>query len=210
MKRVLFDSDIFSNGNFEEAKGEFEDPENCFDDVCQLANDWTYDDYLWFIEDFHKYVPKIGRYYTWHVLDESDYFISRKIDYFTWYGDFYKDAHKTGYQLYAPRNAFNGWWQSLEDSFSDDWYDIKLEDENGHLFYTQADHDGTIYQELRVLTDAGYDLLERWYEDEGRLTHLSEWEIFDKVWNSSHYSHLPHLADRIFGAQSIEGYKMAA
>ena len=196
MKRVLFDSDIFTNGNYEEAKGEFEDPENCFDDVCQLANDWTYDDYLWFIKDFHKCVKP------------EDSFISRKEDYVTPYGDYYTNAHNVGYMLYGNDFKYEGFY-SLESSFGIK-DDIKLEDVNGHLFYEQADHDGRIYQELRELTDAGYGLYDRWVHYEGNLQHLSQFEIFDKLWNDSHYSRLPRLADRIFNAQSIESYKMAA
>lgn len=187
MKRVLFNSDIFKNGTYEEAKGEFEDPENCFDGVCQLACDWTNDDWQWFKQEFPQ------------CFKETTQFIGRKERGFTPYGDFYKNVNRVGYK---PFLSFD--WcgycdiYSLKDEFNR-WDSIEVTDENGHLWLRCADHDATIWMEVKQLTDLGSDMLERWYDQEGKLQELNEYEILDKIWNDSHYSHLPRLADQIFG-----------
>ena len=185
MKRVLFDTDIFANGSYEDAKEEHTDDhlsdQQLFERAYSITDAW-FEAFLWEFQ---------------HCISNNDCFVSRKGNTFTQYGDYYKNAQNIGYKLFCPSNEL-GWYTTLEDSMYEGWDRILFEDENGHLFYTQADHDGTHYQELRELTKEGYDLLDHWYSEEGsKPLDLSEWEILDKVWNDPHYSRLPRLSAKI-------------
>lgn len=92
------------------------------------------------------------------------------------------------------------------DNLSDLWNDcgmcyIHLYDENGHFFVEVAHHDGTNCFEVKVLTEKGYEIYSDW-EYDYRYSELSEREIHEKLWNDSHYTHIPHYAREVFGVKT--------
>ena len=54
------------------------------------------------------------------------------------------------------REAINKCWEDTED--------IKIYEENGHLYVCGYHHDGRNYFEIRELTQKGIDMLDDWYD----------------------------------------------
>lgn len=72
---------------------------------------------------------------------------------------------------------------------------INIYDQNGHLYIECSHHDGTNMYECKLLTERG----EQYAEDHG-------WDMYDselhkKLWNDSHYTHLPHYAHKVWGCK---------
>ena len=68
---------------------------------------------------------------------------------------------------------------------------IKIESWNGHVKVTASHHDGTNCFGLKVLTEKGETLYENWdFSYRTRFANLTEYQILDKIWNSSNYSKL--------------------
>ena len=74
---------------------------------------------------------------------------------------------------------------------------IKVYDEGGHLYIRASHHDGSNYAELKELTCAGSE-----YAGEHYWEH--DQEVHEKLWNSTHYTRLPHYAHRVWGCKKGE------
>lgn len=73
-------------------------------------------------------------------------------------------------------------------------------DEGGHLHIKGSHHDGTNCFEVKVLTEKGEELWDKWcYDDCPRWNKLSEREVHRKLWENSKYSHVPHFAKNVYG-----------
>ena len=79
---------------------------------------------------------------------------------------------------------------------------INIYDQNGHLYIECSHHDGTNMYECKLLTERG----EQYAEDHGWDMYDSE--LHEKLWNDSHYTHLPHYAHKVWGCKKTE-YKAA-
>lgn len=68
---------------------------------------------------------------------------------------------------------------------------IKIEVEGRKVKVKSSHHDGTNNFEIKKVTDKGKRLYDNWnYQDSPCNNDLSEYEILEKIWNDSHYSHL--------------------
>lgn len=86
-------------------------------------------------------------------------------------------------------------WDCLKDC---DYMEIW--DEGGHLHIKGSHHDGTNCFEVKVLTEKGEELWNKWCYDEcPRWNNLSEREVHRKLWENSKYSHVPHFAKNVYG-----------
>lgn len=72
---------------------------------------------------------------------------------------------------------------------------INIYDQNGHLYIECSHHDGTNMYECKLLTERG----EQYAEDHGWDMYDSE--LHEKLWNDSHYTHLPHYAHKVWGCK---------
>ena len=119
-----------------------------------------------------------------------------------WY-DFeseYKEYFNTNYFVVkANLGRWNGRFESSEimtDGWKDflrvieDYDDLEIVDNNGHLEIIGHHHDGTDYLEIRELTHKGYVYVNIY--NYGK----SESELAQAVWNNFH-SRLPRLAARL-------------
>lgn len=75
---------------------------------------------------------------------------------------------------------------------------INIYDQNGHLYIECSHHDGTNMYECKLLTERG----EQYAEDHGWDMYDSE--LHEKLWNDSHYTHLPHYAHKVWGCKKTE------
>ena len=79
---------------------------------------------------------------------------------------------------------------------------MTFEDSRGHFEITGVHHDGRNNAELRILTEAGIRAIEDWeYGD--RFGSMTSKEFCDKIWNSRHYSRIPHFAKRMYGCKEV-------
>lgn len=68
---------------------------------------------------------------------------------------------------------------------------IKIEIEGKKVKVSSSHHDGSNYFEIKKVTEMGEKMYDNWnYQYRSRLQGLSEYEILEKIWNNSHYSHL--------------------
>lgn len=91
------------------------------------------------------------------------------------------------------------------DELADAWRDcdyIKLYDINGHFYIEATHHDGTNCFEVKKVTEAGAEYIDNHYWN------YSDRELHERLFNNSHYTHLPHFANSIYGCPKIE-YKKA-
>ena len=71
---------------------------------------------------------------------------------------------------------------------------LKLYDEKGHLFLQCSHHDGTNVFEIKELTQAGIDYMDRWeYGTDRRTEQDAHRQVIKR------YSRLPHYADNVYG-----------
>lgn len=68
-----------------------------------------------------------------------------------------------------------------------DYLKLGWEKNNGNLKFIGTHHDGTVYYEIREVTDKGVELYQDWDYGE-RLTNLDERELHEKMWNSRTYT----------------------
>lgn len=83
-------------------------------------------------------------------------------------------------------------WKMLRDCME---YTIK--DVNGILQIESAHHDGCVSFEIKGITDKGEAYYDRWSENWN--DQRTESEIHQKMWNDSHYTHVLHFADKVYG-----------
>lgn len=86
-------------------------------------------------------------------------------------------------------------WDCLDDcGYWEIW------DEGGHLHIRGSHHDGTNSFEVKVLTEKGVEMWDKWCYDEcPRWNNLPEREVHRKLWENSKYSHIPHFAKNVYG-----------
>lgn len=71
---------------------------------------------------------------------------------------------------------------------------LKIYDDRGHLFLQCSHHDGTNVFEIKTLTRAGIDYMDRWEYSTDRRTERDAHEQVIK-----RYSRLPRFADTVYG-----------
>lgn len=79
---------------------------------------------------------------------------------------------------------------------------FKFWDENGHLYVECSHHDGTHSVEIKQLTDKGEEYYDNWdynWNDKRKDSY-----VYEKLFTDSHYSHLIHFANRMYGVPKIE------
>lgn len=79
---------------------------------------------------------------------------------------------------------------------------VEIYDEDGHMHISSSHHDGTNHFEVKVLTEKGVEVFDNWEYDCGKLKHLSEQEIHEKLFGNSRYSHIPHFAREVYGCKT--------
>lgn len=91
------------------------------------------------------------------------------------------------------------------DELCNCWNDcdyIKIYDENGHFFIQASHHDGTNVFEVKILTEKGADIWDRWNYYESNWENLNEREVHEKLWKNAKYTHIPHYAREVFGCKT--------
>ena len=87
-----------------------------------------------------------------------------------------------------------GTFEELYESAISDCGYVKMYDNNGHLFLECSHHDGTNFFEIKELTPAGIDYMERWeYSTDRRTMQDAHIQIIKR------YSKLPRYADTVYG-----------
>lgn len=117
------------------------------------------------------------------------------------FGKFIKDS-RNGFLLCGICGLWNGTYDggcyvnNFDDlyKFWDNCSDIKVYDENGHLYIKAGHHDGTNYAELKELTDKGCEYKDNHYWD-------SDEEVHEKLFNNNFYTRLPHYAHKVWGCK---------
>ena len=90
-------------------------------------------------------------------------------------------------------------WEMFNKAIRDCDY-IKIYDENGRLYLTCSHHDGTCHFEIKIITDAGADYLERWeYNWNDKRT---EQYVHNQIYKR--YSTNPNFVHRVYGCRKIE------
>ena len=117
------------------------------------------------------------------------------------FGKFIKDS-ANGFLLCGTCGCWDGTYvggcyvNNFDDlyKFWDGCRDIKVWDENGHLFIKAGHHDGTNYAELKELTAKGVEYSRNHEWDSDR-------EVHEKLFNSNFYTRLPHYAHKVWGCK---------
>lgn len=117
------------------------------------------------------------------------------------FGKFLRDS-RNGFLLCGTCGCWDGthnggcYVNKFDDlyKFWDGCRDIKVYDENGHLYIKATHHDGTNYAELKELTDKGAKYKDNHYWD-------SDEEVHTKLFNSNFYTRLPHYAHKVWGCK---------
>lgn len=90
------------------------------------------------------------------------------------------------------------------DEFESTFYEMlrdcdefTISDVNGNLRIEGVHHDGRVSFEIKGITDKGEAYYDRWSENWN--DQRTESEIHQKMWNDSHYTHVLHFADKVYG-----------
>ena len=173
-KRIIFD-----NYNTEEYFSDEEIRQIAIDCEWIDENDELTDDQI-----FQYRQDEVDRWFSdeWDML--TDYFSGKTVIFFgsveLWTG-----RHKAGKI---------GSFEDLYHAAMKDCDYVKIYDENGHLYIECSHHDGTNIFEVKELTQAGIDYIDRWeYSTDSRTEQDAHNQIIKR------YSHLPHYAKKVFG-----------
>lgn len=81
---------------------------------------------------------------------------------------------------------------------------VEIYDEDGHFYIRSSHHDGTNHYEVKVLTEKGAEMWDNWenYYGNSKWDGLSEREVHTKLWENSHYTHIPHFARDVYGCKT--------
>lgn len=79
---------------------------------------------------------------------------------------------------------------------------ISIYDKGGHFYIEASHHDGTNCFEVKILTEKGAEIYERWENYSSRWENLNEREVHEKLWKNAKYSHIPHYAREVFGCKT--------
>ena len=85
------------------------------------------------------------------------------------------------------------------------WQDcdyISIYDQGGHFHIEASHHDGTNHFEVKILTEKGAELYDRWDYDWTIWQNCSEREVHEKLWKNTKYSHIPHFARDVYGCKT--------
>ena len=86
-------------------------------------------------------------------------------------------------------------WLDFMNKFDVD--NIEIWDENGHMFVTGYDHDGSSTVEVKFITQKGKQYLaEHWDE--------YEWKVYSRMFKNSTYTHIPRFAEKVYGCKRYE------
>ena len=190
-KTILYSNNPLDYIDYEETKTilqkDYEIKEPTFEQIFNFANEEIYD--LNIAEDFLDNLKS--------CFNKDDFFISTNSNTSTFYNDFYPNANKETYRLFG-NISWDSKVKTLEEAiYCQNYYEVKIIDINNHLFFQHIDHDFNTIEEIRILTNLGYETLMRWYDYEGKLNNLSHFEIYKKLYNDPHYSKLPRLKEKI-------------
>ena len=78
---------------------------------------------------------------------------------------------------------------------------ISIYHEGGHFYIRSSHHDGTNLFEVKILTDKGAEIYDRW-ENWEIWKDLNERQAHEKLWNNPKYTHIPHYAREVFGCKT--------
>lgn len=117
------------------------------------------------------------------------------------FGKFLRDS-ANGFLLCGTCGCWNGTYaggcyvNSFNDlyKFWDGCRDIKVYDENGHLYVQATHHDGNNFAELKELTPKGAKYKENHCWDSDR-------DVHEKLFNNSAYTRLPRYAHKVWGCK---------
>ena len=103
-------------------------------------------------------------------------------------------------------------WSDFISEFSEDCDYFEFWDENGHLFVKCSHYDGTNVCEVKLVTEAGRDYYDSWNYDVASIRRCgdSEYNVIEKMFNSSKYSHIPNISHEIYGNKKREYEEVAA
>lgn len=79
---------------------------------------------------------------------------------------------------------------------------IEIYDEGGHLYINGTHHDGTNCYEVKILTEKGVEMWDKWNYEWKIWQNDDEKTVHEKLWESSHYSHIPHFAREVYGCKT--------
>ena len=75
--------------------------------------------------------------------------------------------------------------------------EVTIKDVDGILNISGIHHDGRISFDIKGITDRGCAYYDRWSENWSDKR--TEQEVHEKMWNDSHYTHVLHFADKVYG-----------
>lgn len=87
-------------------------------------------------------------------------------------------------------------WKTLDDCGFWEVYD-----KGGHFYIKGSHHDGTVSWEVKILTEKGVEMYDKWNYDYV-WRELSEREAHEKLWNNPKYTHIPHYARDFYGCKT--------
>lgn len=79
---------------------------------------------------------------------------------------------------------------------------ISIYDKGGHFYIEASHHDGTNHFEVKILTEKGAEIYERWENYSSRWENLNEREVHERLWKNAKYTHIPHYAREVFGCKT--------
>ena len=79
---------------------------------------------------------------------------------------------------------------------------ISIYDEGGHFYIEASHHDGTNCFEVKILTEKGAEIYDRWENYCSRWEDLNEREVHERLWKNAKYTHIPHYAREVFGCKT--------
>lgn len=102
-------------------------------------------------------------------------------------------------------------WSDFISEFGQDCEYFKFWDENGHFYVQCTHHDGTNVCEIKPVTKVGEEYYDSWYYDVASIRRCgdSEYDVIEKMFNSSKYSHVPNFAHKFYGSK-VREYEEAA
>lgn len=122
--------------------------------------------------------------------------------------DFIKNSEYSEFLAVGSVGRWNGTFAGGKvfhwDHFTDTMWDIltdcdefTISDVNGILRIEGIHHDGGVSFDIKGITKRGYEYYSNW--EENWNDKRTEQEVHEKMWNDSHYTHVLHFADKVYG-----------
>ena len=160
-----------------EEYGEVIDEEKAAEYLMEDTNFW-FEDELHMIEDFIK------------NSEYSEFLAVGSVG--RWNGTF------AGGKVFHWDHFTNTLWDILTDCD-----EFTISDVNGILRIEGAHHDGRVSFDIKGITTRGEAYYSNW--EENWNDQRTEREVHERMWNDSHYTHVLHFADKVYG--KITKYK---